>query len=58
LTEKIQEQKRFFCENCKREAFLQEEYCDQCGGKIEWPEQIQKIRNTWTTPKKKKHRFF
>jgi hypothetical protein len=45
LTEKIQEQKRFFCENCRREAFLAQKYCDNCGGKIEWPKEYEKIRN-------------
>ena len=52
VTEKLQEQKRFFCENCKREVFLKEEYCDKCGGKIEWPEKIQKVLASWTTKKK------
>ena len=46
LTEKVQQQ-RFFCENCHREVFLLAEYCDQCGGKVEWPEKIQKIRASW-----------
>ena len=36
-------QKRFFCENCEREVFLNASYCDNCGGKIEWPEKYSKI---------------
>jgi predicted amidophosphoribosyltransferase len=38
LVEPELEQKRFFCENCERELFLNASYCDNCGGKIEWPE--------------------
>ena len=37
------EQKRFFCENCERELFLNASYCDYCGGKIEWPEKYATI---------------
>ena len=36
-------QKRFLCENCERELFLNAAYCDKCGGKIEWPERYEKI---------------
>jgi hypothetical protein len=36
-------QKRFFCENCEREVFLNASYCDKCGGKIEWPEKYKSI---------------
>lgn len=36
-------QKRFLCENCERELFLNALYCDNCGGKIEWPEKYQPI---------------
>ena len=36
-------QKRFFCENCNREVFLNASYCDNCGGKIEWPEEYGNI---------------
>ena len=38
LAEPELKQKRFFCENCERELFLNATYCDKCGGKIEWPE--------------------
>lgn len=38
LAEPELKQKRFFCENCDRELFLNAVYCDNCGGKIEWPE--------------------
>jgi len=38
-------QKRFFCENCERELFLNALYCDNCGGKIEWPEEYDSIRS-------------
>ena len=37
LAEPELKQKRFFCENCERELFLNATYCDNCGGKIEWP---------------------
>lgn len=51
LTEKLQEQKRFFCENCKREVFLAQKYCDGCGGQIEWPEKYEKLHEIKiTTP--------
>jgi rRNA maturation endonuclease Nob1 len=47
-TEGVQaHQQRYFCENCKREVFLQAKYCDNCGGEIEWPEEIKKILATW-----------
>jgi len=46
VTEKVHQQ-RFFCENCSREVFLQAKYCDNCGGKIEWPEKIQKVLASW-----------
>ncbi len=36
-------QKRFLCENCERELFLNASYCDNCGGKIEWPEKYTSI---------------
>ncbi|HUK49897.1 MAG TPA: zinc-ribbon domain-containing protein [Terriglobales bacterium] len=57
MTEKLQEQKRFFCDNCKREVFFQEDYCGQCGGKIDWPQAIQKTRTLWAAPPAKKKRF-
>jgi ABC-2 type transport system ATP-binding protein len=41
--EKVNLQRRFFCENCKNEVFPQDIYCDKCGGKIEWPNEIEKI---------------
>lgn len=53
VTEKLKQQKRFFCENCKREVFLSSKFCDQCGGEIEWPAEVQKILSTWTREKKK-----
>lgn len=53
VTEKLQIQKRFFCENCKREVFLSSKYCDKCGGEIEWPEEISKVISTWTKQTKK-----
>ena len=43
LAEPEKEQKRFLCENCERELFLNALYCDNCGGKIEWPEKYQSI---------------
>jgi rRNA maturation endonuclease Nob1 len=46
-------QQRFFCDNCKREVFLQAKYCDNCGGEIEWPEKIQRILAAWNKQKKK-----
>ena len=36
-------QKRFFCDNCERELFLNAVYCDNCGGEIEWPEEYSSI---------------
>gem|GEM_PF-7059783 len=53
ITEKLQQQKRFFCEDCKREVFLNNKYCDKCGGEIEWPEQISKVLSTWAKQTKK-----
>ena len=52
VTEKLQHQQRFFCENCKQEVFLQAKYCDKCGGKIEWPEKIQKVIASWNKGEK------
>jgi len=43
LAEPETKQKRFLCENCERELFLNALYCDNCGGKIEWPEKYQPI---------------
>jgi len=43
LAEPEMKQKRFFCENCERELFLNASYCDKCGGKIEWPEKYVSI---------------
>jgi hypothetical protein len=43
LAEPEVKQKRFLCENCERELFLNALYCDNCGGKIEWPEEYQSI---------------
>ncbi len=43
LAEPELEQKRFLCENCERELFLNAAYCDKCGGKIEWPEKYTSI---------------
>jgi predicted amidophosphoribosyltransferase len=43
LVEPELKQKRFLCENCERELFLNAAYCDKCGGKIEWPERYEKI---------------
>lgn len=54
VTESIQRQQRFFCENCKHEVFLQAKYCDKCGGEIEWPEKVQKILTSWMKQAKKK----
>jgi hypothetical protein len=54
VTEKLQQQKRFFCENCKREVFLNNKYCDKCGGEIQWPEQISRVISMWTKQTKKK----
>jgi len=53
-TEQVKKQQRYFCENCKQEVFLQYKYCDKCGGKIEWPERIEKILNSWKPKEKKK----
>jgi hypothetical protein len=43
LAEPEMNQKRFLCENCERELFLNASYCDKCGGKIEWPEEYVSI---------------
>jgi hypothetical protein len=43
LVEPELKQKRFFCENCEREVFLNASYCDKCGGKIEWAEKYSSI---------------
>jgi len=53
VTEKLQQQKRFFCENCKREVFLNDKYCDKCGGEIEWPEEISRVISSWNKQTKK-----
>jgi len=53
VTEKLQQQKRFFCENCKREVFLNNKYCDKCGGEIEWPEEISRVISSWNKQTKK-----
>jgi len=52
VTEKLQQQQRFFCENCQREVFLLARYCDHCGGEIEWPEKIHKVISSWKKEKK------
>jgi hypothetical protein len=54
VTERLQQQKRFFCENCRREVFLSNKYCDKCGGEIQWPEQVSKVISQWTKQTKKK----
>ena len=46
-------QKRFLCENCEREVFLNAAYCDNCGGKIEWPEKYTSIFSGKNQDKKK-----
>ena len=43
LAEPEVNQKRFLCENCERELFLNQLYCDNCGGKIEWPQEYEPI---------------
>ena len=43
LAEPELKQKRFLCENCERELFLNALYCDNCGGKIEWPQEYESI---------------
>jgi hypothetical protein len=53
VTEKLRQQKRFFCENCKREVFLDNKFCDNCGGRINWPSEVKKILSSWTKQKKK-----
>jgi hypothetical protein len=49
------EQQRFFCDNCKREVFLQAKYCDNCGGEIEWSKEVKKVLATWKQEAKKDH---
>jgi predicted amidophosphoribosyltransferase len=41
------QQQRFFCDNCEREVFLSAKYCDNCGGEIKWPENVQMIQTAW-----------
>jgi predicted amidophosphoribosyltransferase len=43
LAEPELKQKRFLCQNCERELFLNATYCDGCGGKIEWPQKYESI---------------
>jgi predicted amidophosphoribosyltransferase len=43
LAEPELKQKRFLCANCERELFLNALYCDNCGGKIEWPQEYESI---------------
>ena len=45
LAEPEVKQKRFFCENCEQELFLNAVYCDSCGGKIEWPDKYDSIHS-------------
>jgi rRNA maturation endonuclease Nob1 len=52
MTQTIEKQKRFFCENCKREVFLSADYCDSCGGKIEWPRKVRKVLASWNATSK------
>jgi hypothetical protein len=49
-----QQQRRFFCENCKQEVFLQAKYCDSCGGQIEWPKEIKTIVTLWNASAKER----
>ncbi len=56
VTEKVHQQQRFFCENCRSEVFLLAKYCDKCGGEIEWPEKIQKVLTSWKKETKKKQK--
>jgi predicted amidophosphoribosyltransferase len=58
VTENLQQQKRFFCEGCKREVFLSNKFCDGCGGEIQWPDQVQAILSGWTQEKKEKRGLF
>ena len=51
-----QQQRRFFCENCKQEVFLQFIYCDKCGGQIEWPKEIKKVISSWKAATEKQKR--
>jgi hypothetical protein len=34
-------------------VFLQAKYCDNCGGEIEWPKEIQKVIANWKKEEKK-----
>jgi predicted amidophosphoribosyltransferase len=43
LAEPELKQKRFLCANCERELFLNALYCDNCGGRIEWPEEYESV---------------
>ena len=43
LAEPEMRQRRFFCEHCERELFLNAVYCDHCGGKVEWPEKYASV---------------
>jgi hypothetical protein len=47
------QQQRFFCESCQHEVFLQAKYCDNCGGKIEWPKEIGELLTGWKKTGKK-----
>ncbi len=62
VTEKLLDQHRFFCENCRQEVFLIQKYCDKCGGKIEWPKEYRKIaiafKKIGQAPKEKKSSLF
>ena len=51
--EEEHEQQRFFCENCHREVFLQSKYCDNCGGEIQWPKEVNKAIAAWKEQGKK-----
>ena len=51
--QKLEQQRRFFCENCKQEVFLLAKYCDSCGGQIEWPKEIQTVVTLWNGSGKK-----
>jgi hypothetical protein len=43
MDEKLKQQPRFFCSNCKHEIFLGMAYCDECGGEITWQEKYKTI---------------
>jgi hypothetical protein len=57
VTENLQQQRRFFCDNCKREVFLDNKFCDNCGGELQWPADVQNILTTWGKGKKKSRWF-